>query len=350
MELDKSIFDIDINLEKNILTSKIKLNIEVDIEVEYAFYLFLNKQKIDIRYFSKDNIAQFLLTHDGEYSVKGFVRHNEQKIINTSDIIKYKYDKENTIQYFNISIFGSCVSRDIFEFDKLNRFNINTYIARQSIVSAVSKPIECNIENIKLKSKFQREAVYNDFKKNIFEKFKNDKSEYLLIDLIDERFKILRYKYKGIKSIVTYSASLQESDYIEKIVYIPKKRWGFANKKYYIGFKKLEIYLDKFCKRILAIYEPEKIIIHRCKMCNYYTNSKGAISRFPLNYIKNNRSVNELLNYMYDYLEKRIPEAKVIDISDNYYADENHKWGLSPMHYQKEYYQDVLKELNKLEN
>lgn len=38
----------------------------------------------------------------------------------------------------------------------------------------------------------------------------------------------------------------------------------------------------------------------------------------------------------------------VIDISQNYHADENHKWGLSTMHYQPEYYKDVAKEIEKI--
>ena len=38
----------------------------------------------------------------------------------------------------------------------------------------------------------------------------------------------------------------------------------------------------------------------------------------------------------------------VIDISQNYLADENHKWGLSTMHFQPEYYQNVVKEIEEI--
>lgn len=41
----------------------------------------------------------------------------------------------------SVNIFGSCVSRDIFRFDKDKSFEIPLYIARTSIVSALQRKI-----------------------------------------------------------------------------------------------------------------------------------------------------------------------------------------------------------------
>ncbi len=350
MELDKSMFEIKLEINKNMLTSTIQIEKNIHKDIEYAFYLLLNNQKKEIKYFSKSNVAEFFLFCDGEYSVAGFIKINNKKIMKTSEIIKVKYDKNNTLQLkkTSINIFGSCVSRDLFNFDLENKFQVKTYIARQSIVSAVSNPLECDIKNIDLKSKFQKIAVYDDFRKNAFQKLKNEKSDYIIIDLIDERFKLLEYKEKGVKSILTYSVCLQESHYVNELKFLERKRRRWGGKNYSINGKSLKKYIVAFMDKILEIYNPENIILHRVKMSNYYIDKNKFIQKFNRNHLNNNKNVNELLDYMYDCIEEYVKNINVINISSDYCADENNKWGLAPMHYQKEYYQEVLKELMRL--
>ena len=47
--------------------------------------------------------------------------------------------------------------------------NLKSYIARQSVVSSVSKPISITYNDIQLNSEFQKKAVFNDFNKNTFD-------------------------------------------------------------------------------------------------------------------------------------------------------------------------------------
>jgi hypothetical protein len=61
----------------------------------------------------------------------------------------------------NVTIFGSCVTRDIFDFVEENE-SVYRYFARSSVVSVVSKPIKINLEEINLKSSFQKRIVYYD--------------------------------------------------------------------------------------------------------------------------------------------------------------------------------------------
>ena len=92
-----------------------------------------------------------------------------------------------------VSIFGSCVTRDALEYDYRHYLKLNSYICRQSMVSSVSAPVICSIEDINLQSKFQRRQVYNDLVKNMYDMLNNDSSRYLIIDLIDERFRLIKY-------------------------------------------------------------------------------------------------------------------------------------------------------------
>ncbi|MCE5219850.1 MAG: DUF6270 domain-containing protein [Clostridium sp.] len=357
MELNESIFDVDVGTFRNNLKCKIVLRDIVSDNFQYAFYLIYDKERIDTKYYTKNNTAEFHLTDDGEYSVVGFVKYEEEVAIKKSQSINFKFNSDYPVESegfeknpIPISIFGSCVSRDLLEFDRRKKFNLRTYVARQSIVSAVSPPIKCNVEDINLQSKFQREMVYNDLAKETFERFKGDGSKYLMIDLIDERYKILKYNQLGAESVITYSASLQESGYLKELDIIPrkKKRKIFGGKSYYVYNKKLDWYLKEFCDRILNIYKSQNIIIHKCKMVDYYINSLGTISKFDINNLSNNKKVNDLLDYMYDYLEANIPNSMVIDICDSFCADENHKWGLAPMHYEQEYYVKAFAEIQKM--
>ena len=71
----------------------------------------------------------------------------------------------------------------------------------------------------------------------------------------------------------------------------------------------------------------------------------GRIRRFPRNHLVNNARINTLLEYMENRLKQNLPGMKAVDISKGFCADEQHKWGLSPMHYQKEYYEQVLSKI-----
>ncbi|KFX59696.1 hypothetical protein HYH39_09665 [Clostridium botulinum] len=365
MNLIEDNVNVEIKIKKNKLQCEIILNnIETECAFEYAFYLLYNKTRIDTKYYTIENFADFYLKYDGEYSVVGFIKYKDKKCIKTSETISFKFDEgyygdvgEWKKKSITISIFGSCVSRDLLEFDRNKKYDLKTYVARQSVISAVSTPLKCEMESINLQSKFQKSMVYNDFTKETFEKFNNDLSEYLIIDLIDERFNIVDYN----GSILTLSNELKvtnffcnnkENIYDEKIckiknwkIYkIKKKLFGYS---YMFKNNLLEKIMDEFCDKLMKIYDNNKIIIHKAYMVDKYIDKSGKIVSFPENHLLNNTRINDRLKYMYNYLEEKLPNVFVIDICHNFRADENHKWGLAPMHYQDEYYITALNQLEK---
>ena len=58
-----------------------------------------------------------------------------------------------------LSIFGSCVTRDILTFDSENRIELKNYIARQSVISAVCPKIGAEESEIDLYSPVQKRMV-----------------------------------------------------------------------------------------------------------------------------------------------------------------------------------------------
>lgn len=344
----------DFNLSYKIADDRIILNISCNFDnAEYAFYICKGKEIIRRYLYSKSKTAEFILDSSGVYKGIGFVRINGDISIKETPEFEFIF-KGTERKVIDISIFGSCTSRDILEFDKSGIFNLGTYVARQSIISSLSDPIDFDIEKIKLKSKFQREQIINDLRKTTFKALKSSKSKYLIIDLIDERFGLA--KFDG--NIITLSNEFLESglfdNRFEEVKVDKIKNWkifkkgkGFKGFSYIFEGNLLEFYIYEFCKKILEIYEERNIIIHRAVMVNKYIDKSGEEVYFPRHYLKYNKIINEKLNYMYDYLEKYMPKSHVINVCDKYCADENHKWGLAPMHYCDSYYICVLSEINR---
>lgn len=316
---------------------------ENDTYSEYAFYLKRNGERIRTIWYSKEKNVRLEIESGGLYTVFAFVKNTkteELKILSSDEMMFEGPERscEFSFKDFTIDIFGSCVSRDLFEFEKTENFKIGNYVARESILSAVSAAVEYDEENIQLQSVFQKRMVQLDLSSNGLDYLQEAKSDYFIIDLIDERFDLGQIG----NSFFTLSNEFVLSKVIKPESYqVIKKDNKF--------FEHLEaiIYqsIDEFCDKILKIYTPNHIILHKAYMVNYYIDKNGETKKFPKQYLYSNKRINDILNKMYAYIEEKIPEAIVIDISDQFGADENHKWGLAPKHYQKEYYIAVLNEI-----
>lgn len=247
-----------------------------------------------------------------------------------------------------IDIFGSCVSRDVLEYQGSRKLEINNYIARQSLISAVSKSVEINENQLNIDSLFQKRMILYDFRKDTFQVLRENKGDYLMIDLIDERFPLVCID----NSYVTFSNELSLSGYIKspKIMRCKKSsgllNFIFRKTKWLIGQDKVDVYIHMFCNKLMEIYSQEQIVIHEVYLQNQYLDSKNQIKDFDNNTIGYNNRINEYYRYLYQTLKKIMPHAYYILLSNNYVADEKHKWGLSSMHFQAEYYADVLDKLN----
>lgn len=238
-----------------------------------------------------------------------------------------------------VSIFGSCTTRDLFRLYPSEKLELKTYIARQSVVSAVSKPVPLEKEQIKLDSAFQKTVVWYDFNKTTFPLFKEDGSDWLLIDLIDEHYAPVRIG----DSYVTKSTLAVNGGVIPDTVKGSGRIWN--GEDYLIDGVPLRNYIKQFAEKQLKIYRPDHIIIHRAMNVEQYRNAAGELCNFTDREITMGRTVNKILTYMYDYLKSCIPEAREIDIISGYYGKEQHQWGKATVHYEDEYYAAVMEQV-----
>lgn len=108
-----------------------------------------------------------------------------------------------------VFIYGSCVSRDTFEHLDPEQFELVEYVARQSVLSATTRPVEM-LPPPTLESRFQQRMVNGDFTSNLRPLLSQRAGEIdvLLVDLTDERLGVYLLP-DG--SVVTRTVELIES-------------------------------------------------------------------------------------------------------------------------------------------
>ena len=242
-----------------------------------------------------------------------------------------------------LSVFGSCVTRDILTFDAENRTELENYIARQSVISAVCPKIGVNESEINLSSPFQRRMVLCDMNKTAFEILGGRKSDFIILDLIDERFPL---KTVG-DSFLTVSNEFRLS-LGEKYKHCPDLYKKVTASGLYAGRNKADKYVKEFCERLTDIYPGNRIILHRALTADRYINKNGETTPFASDIIKNNSETNAVLNKMYDMIVKTVPSVHEIVCDTEILSDENHRWGLAPVHYTDGYYINMLNKIYEI--
>ncbi len=239
-----------------------------------------------------------------------------------------------------VSIYGSCVSRDIINFDNSGAIELSSYSARSSIATLnklnISKIISEKhydyLENIE--SKFQRRMVESDFSNKIFSIIDSKNYDVLLIDLIDERFHLAEIDGK----LVTRS-----SEFLRAGIK-PNKLINNLSDHY------LEIWykgVDSFLSAVDSEVGLDVIKINKIYWADTATNPKDNLELKEKWSIDKN---NKKLSKMYGYLENILPSQSIIEIPEKLFvADSDHKWGLSPFHYIDDYYKVALEKLKNLQ-
>ncbi len=238
-----------------------------------------------------------------------------------------------------VLIFGSCVTRDIFRVDG-NNVTISDYFARQSIASSVTEPCAVDSKNIALESNFQKRMVKRDFDKSFWKTLKEVAFDFLLIDLIDERFNLLQIG----DSKITKSSEFAKSGLSKKMGPFEEiSRSQYSDEQWAIDCK-------RFCELLLENVEINKIILVKAFWAQKYLNGEGSVvpfddsTNFKAETINN---ANQRLEYYYDYLVSNLPGVRIVEIKEPV-ADMQHIWGLSPFHYEEKRYRQCRMELNQI--
>jgi hypothetical protein len=224
-----------------------------------------------------------------------------------------------------IAIFGSCVSRDLFEDARLRPL-LSVYGARSSVISAVAPAVPIDEQRVVLSSAWQRRCVLADFHKTFFASLADARPDWLMIDLIDERFNLLRC----VGSLVTRSSAFEACGLADApdLELAPIRRMSPE------GERLFEQAAGEFAERVLRVLPAERVILHRALWCARY-RADGEITSFPDDRRALCEHQNLMLDHGYDALSDAFGGATSVIRHDRErsLADAGHRWELEPFHY-----------------
>ena len=239
-----------------------------------------------------------------------------------------------------IAIFGSCVTRDLFE-DPALRPAMAHYASRSSVISVVADPVPLAEEEVTLDSAYQKRAVLADFHKTFFPDIEALAPDWAVIDLVDERFNVLRTDGSFVtESSAFSSAGLAASG---RFRFQPVRRLtGEAEQLF-------EEAAVAFVRRLTEIVPAERVILHRGLWLTRFRRG-DAVEDFPEPRLGYARQNNASLEREYDVLASLLgPAAHAIgpDPARNL-ADFEHKWALEPFHYEQAYNEQAIARIREL--
>lgn len=233
------------------------------------------------------------------------------------------------------TILGSCVTRDIFNFS--DEMKVRKYYPRTSLQSLMGEKFTVNYEDIELESDYQKLCIKMDFESE-FLKESFIHNEYIILDFIDERFNVLKL---DSKIIGTASNEYKNSKLGDKIYGI-----NMVKNEYEDWCKSFDKLLKHFeSKNIIA-----NVILHECYYKKNYISKDEKITLFS-DRIKFIEQENHKLSQKYKYVKSKIKNIKIIGDKNNiFYANEKHRWGLAPYHYEDQYYINMSQQLKEILN
>ena len=239
-----------------------------------------------------------------------------------------------------LGIFGSCVTRDLFE-DPALRPALVRYASRSSLISAVAAPVALDVDRVRLDSAFQRRCVIEDFGKSFLAGLAHDRLDWLVVDLVDERFDVLRKPGSFVTCSSAYrNAGLEQDD-------------GFARVRRLTGeaAQLVERAARDFAERVTDAVPSDRVIVHRARWMTRYRDGE-ELHEFPAqraDFVAHN---NAALDHAYDVLQEHLGKrAKTIALDHaRHAADARHRWGIEPYHYDARYNAAALDRLRWLVN
>ena len=239
----------------------------------------------------------------------------------------------------DLAIVGSCVSRDALEFHP-DGFNLLGYFARTSLISQATEPVEIGNDDLESDlSPFARRVVEQDLTSNVVASLGELSPRILLLDLIDERFRIVR----SGSGWITYSPYFSQTSLGKSLANAPALAL--------LDNERLPLFKESvatLANQINATLPNVRMVVHRAFYAEFYRDEDGT-KPFDPSALEAARVVNELMRTMYDHLSATLRSAASIEVTpDLVVADAQHKWGLDHFHYVPDYYLCLMRQLSSV--
>lgn len=222
----------------------------------------------------------------------------------------------------NVLIYGSCVSRDILRLHP-DRFKTSHYIARQSWISAYSRPVQMP-KSLQFKSAFVQRSIEGDFKSDALRRirFHAEDSDVLLMDLATDRRGYL--PIGGSAATISFSREIETSNIAEKLS--ARERVEFGSHQHFGRFTRSAMRMKNQLKKLDIFGQT---IILRVPFVDESTGGHAV----PRVHGKSGDQWNRLFIPYYEILEELgfyVTDPLPMNLA---IADSNHTWGIAPDHY-----------------
>jgi hypothetical protein len=206
------------------------------------------------------------------------------------------------------------------------------------MASLTSEAYENDAALDRIPSEFRRRMVANDFSKSLLvaaEKFES--ADIILIDLIDERFDLVRLP-SG--QVITHSSELTESGLLKDPCvagFEVIKHGSEAHRTLWLQGMK------QFFDLLRAHDKLDCVLVNKVFWSSRF--EKQTDTQFPIARATIDKANQELV-WMYEVLRGELKEEQFLDFSPALLtSDESHRWGASPFHYCEQYYKEALAQM-----
>ena len=221
---------------------------------------------------------------------------------------------------YNIGVWGSYNSRLVVQFLISGSGNKRIFHFSNSSVVSVMSEEKCRDSEFEMTNQYRKDALTADWGKHFRKQFDKlvDQMDYLLIDMLEERFDLL----KQGNTYITQSDALKDLNVnldMENVTQGALLKTDIWNEK-----------MQQFVKMLKSRLPDSKIIVLELYLNETYYDGR-EYKEFPD--IREIREINGQLKRIYELFYQYCPKAYHIKLEQQFqYAAYNHRYGCIPSH------------------
>lgn len=230
-----------------------------------------------------------------------------------------------------VDVHGSCVSRNILNFNKESDIAVNQFFSRNNIVSCMMPPADISTSREELKlyeSEYSHRCLRYSIEKKTVPLLLSSKADFLVIDFFDLCQPVAGYKNTTFSTYdyTFYNTAAYRNEQEEyKLV-------NFLDLPGFLWYGYIDLYWQQMLEKF-----GEKIILVKLHCCNKYISKEGIVKPTPPNLLGfGNAKYNQQLYDLEEYVIKKY-DPYVIDVSKYFIPDENYNPDVTPVHFEKNY-------------
>lgn len=251
-----------------------------------------------------------------------------------------------------IGVLGACVTRDVFNSQFVPNykdfFEIKISAQRVSMISLMQNPLTVDTNDLKILPITPANITFSNFiSYDLNKQLLNDlivkKIDYLIIDTYFEVTLGVMYFQDNI---ITHDGNLRETKFYQKI----SDKFIFTIEEYPEEYFRVWV---KYCHLFFNFLELNcpniKVILNKARVIDNIVKDDGT-TEINSEFTKKAKIINPFLDKLDSYIEHNF-DVEVINFDfKNMSLDENHLWGLAPVHYSNNYYSSVFNRILEIVN